>query len=276
MTPTETETETKVALLKIDHATVHRSGVNILDDVCFEIPQGQHTAIIGPNGSGKSTLMKVITRHLYPSAPANGAPPVTIFGNSVWNIFELRNLLGIVSPELQASFINAGGLTGMQSVLSGFFSTQGTSDRQKITAQMIDEAADALKIMGATELADKRMEIMSAGEARRVLIARALVHHPRALLLDEPTTGLDIAGRRQFLETLRTLCAQGVTLLLVTHHIDEVIPEIERVVLMRKGRVFADGAKNAVLNSDNLSSLFGLKVNLQESGSGYYSADLAE
>lgn len=144
-----------------------------------------------------------------------------------------------------------------------------------VTPEMKREAADALEELGASSLANKPMEIMSAGEARRVLIARALAHHPRALLLDEPTTGLDIAVRRKFLETLRALAAQGRTLLLVTHHIDEIIPEIERVILMKEGTVYADGEKEVVLTSSNLSAVFGIEIEVRRAARGYFAADLS-
>lgn len=259
-------------MLKIDQATVRRSGASILDNISLEIPEGEHTAIIGANGSGKSTLIKLISRHIYPAAHADGRPAVSIFGQTNWNVFELRNLLGIVSPELQSSFTAASGITGLDAVLSGFFATQGTFSHQLLTNEMQREALLALDAMGASNLADKTIEIMSAGEARRVLIARALVHHPRALLLDEPTTGLDIAGRRQFLETLRQLAAKGCTLIIVTHHIDEIIPEISRVVLLKEGRVHADGEKVSVLTRNNLTAVFGMEIDVRRSEVGYYAA----
>ena len=264
----------QVSLLKIDQATVQRDGIRILDSVSLEILDGQHTAIVGPNGSGKSTLIKLIARQLYALAHADGRPIVSIFGRSTWDVFELRTLLGIVSPELHTAFTAAGGITGLDSVLSGYFSSQGMENYQAVTPEMKQEAADALEELGASRLAAKPMEVMSAGEARRVLIARALVHHPRALLLDEPTTGLDIAVRSKFLEILRGLAAQGRTLLLVTHHIDEIIPEIERVILMKEGAVYADGDKADVLTSSNLSAVFGIEIEVRHSARGYFAADL--
>jgi iron complex transport system ATP-binding protein len=266
----------KFPLLKIDHATVQRNGVRIVDNLNLEIPEGQHTAIIGPNGSGKSTLIKLIARLLYPLAHDDGRPIVSIFGQSTWNVFELRTLLGIVSPDLHSAFTGAGGITGLDAVLSGFFASQGVAKHHKITSEMKREAIGALEELGASNLAAKPMEIMSTGEARRVLIARALVHHPHALLLDEPTTGLDMAASRHFLEMLRALAAQGRTLLLVTHHIDEIIPEIERVVLMKDGTIFADGAKAEVLTSRNLSKIFGMEVEVRCTARGYFAADLQQ
>jgi iron complex transport system ATP-binding protein len=265
----------QVSLLKIDDATVQKNGVKILNNLSIEIPEGQHTAIVGPNGSGKSTLIKLIARHLHPLAHADGRPIVSVFGQSNWNVFELRTLLGIVSPELQTAFTGAGRITGLDAVLSGYFASQGTASHHVVTPEMKRQAANALAELDASSLSDKTMEIMSAGEARRVLIARALVHHPRALLLDEPTTGLDIVVRRKFLETLRVLAAQGRTLLLVTHHIDEIVPEIERVILMKEGSIYADGAKRDVLTSQNLSAVFGMEIEVHSAARGYFMADLS-
>ena len=197
----------------------------------------------------------------------------SIFGKYNWNVFELRTLLGIVSPDLHNAFTGAGGITGLDAVVSGYFASQGTASHHKVTLEMKEEAANALIESGALNLADKPMEIMSAGEARRVLIARALVHNPRALLLDEPTTGLDIAARRKFLDTLRIMAAQKRTLLLVTHHIHEIIPEIERVVLMKDGTVYADGAKAEVLTTANLSAIFNADIAVHPASHGYFSAD---
>lgn len=247
----------------------------MLANLSLDIPEGQHTAIVGPNGSGKSTLIKLISRQLHPLAHADGRPIVSVFGQSNWNVFELRSLLGIVSPDLHSAFAGAGGITGIDAVVSGYFASQGTANHHTVTPEMKRQARNALAELGALSLADKPMETMSAGEARRVLIARALVHHPRALLLDEPTTGLDIAVRRKFLETLRVLAAQGRTLLLVTHHIDEIIPEIERVILMKEGSVYADGAKENVLTSKNLSAVFGMDIYVNRAARGYFTADLS-
>ncbi len=262
------------SLLKIDHATVQRNGVRILENVSLEIREGQHTAIVGPNGSGKSTLIKMIARQIYPLAHADGSSVVSIFGKTTWDVFELRTLLGIVSPDLQAAFAAGGGITGLDAVLSGYFASQGVANYQAVTPQMKRDAIETLKELGAAGLATKPVEIMSAGEARRVLIARALVHRPRAMLLDEPTTGLDIAVRHQFMENLRGLAAQRRTLLLVTHHIDEIVPEIERVILMKEGAIYADGPKREVLTSSNFSAVFGIEVEVRSLAHGYFAAEL--
>lgn len=261
-------------LLSLSHATVLRGGRPVLKDLSFEIPEGEHTAILGPNGSGKSSLMRLLTRQDYALQPEPEASPVRILGRERWDLFELRAQLGIVSADLHQAFFaaDAGGLRGgLDVVLSGFFASQGVFSHQQVLPDMRRRAEEALAQVGASHLAAKPFEELSTGEARRVLIARALVRDPRALLLDEPTTGLDLVARQHFLMMLQDIARQGKTILLVTHHIEEILPQIQRVILLREGRVFLEGPKEKVLTTTNLSLLYGAKVELQQSG-GYFSA----
>jgi len=258
-------------LLKMNGATLVKGGRRILDGLSLEIAPGQHTAIIGPNGSGKSSLVKLITRQHYPLARADGEPVMTIFGRARWDVFALRSLLGIVSADLHAAFVGDAGLRGLDAVVSGFFAAQGLALHHAVTPDMTRRASAALALADAATLAQRPLATMSTGEARRVLIARALAHDPRALLLDEPTTGLDLAARQRFLETLGGIARRGKTLLLVTHHVEEVLPEIGRVLLMQDGKIFRDGDKADVLTSETLSVLFDAPIEVRESG-GYYAA----
>lgn len=259
-------------LLEISGATLVKNGTRILDSLSLTVPEGQHTAILGPNGSGKSSLIKLLTRQHYPLARKGDGPPVLrIFGRERWHVTELRSLLGIVSADLHQDFTVDEVLTGMEAVLSGFFAALGLAAHHEVTRTMQTHAEEALNAVDAADLADKPLAWMSTGEARRILIARALAPRPRALLLDEPTAGLDLIARRRFLESLRPLARSGVTLILVTHHVGEIIPEIERVILMRQGAIFADGPKADVLTSPVLSALFDSPLAVQESA-GYYSA----
>ena len=258
-------------LLRIHEATVVKNGLCILDRLSLAIHEGEHTAILGPNGSGKTSLIKLITRQHYPLARADGQAPITIFGRDRWDIFELRSLLGIVSADLHQAFVGDA-VPGLEAVLSGFFASQGLARHHAVTPGMREQAREALALTEASHLAAKPMAEMSTGEARRVLIARALVHGPRALLLDEPTTGLDLIARRRFLETLRHIAGHGTTLILVTHHVEEILPEIGRVVLLRGGRVFRDGPKHEVLTAPTLTALFDAPVQVRHDGA-YYGAE---
>lgn len=254
-------------LIELDRATVCRGLVPVLHELSLRIEAGQHTAILGPNGCGKSSLVKLVTRELHALARA-GATPVRVLGHARWDVFALRAQLGLVAPDLQRDLLGAPAMTATEAVLSGFFASQRI-DAARVTLAMRERAAQALEHADATHLAPRLLAQLSTGEARRVLIARALAHRPQALLLDEPASGLDIAAQRHFLATLRVLAQAGTTLLLVTHHVDEIVPEIARVILLREGRVFADGAPAEVLTDQRVSALYGLPLRVERVGAGY-------
>lgn len=253
-------------LIELDRATVQRGATPALHELSLRVDAGQHTAILGPNGSGKSSLVKLITRELYAVAQA-GAAPVRVLGRTRWDVFELRAQLGLVAPDLQRDLLRAPGMSAADAVLSGFFASQRVP-QGAVTAAMRERAAQALAESDAAHLAARPLAELSTGEARRALIARALAHRPHALLLDEPTSGLDIAAQQQFLATLRRLARAGTTLVLVTHHVEEIVPEIDRVILLRAGRVFADGAAADVLTDERLSALYGMPLRVERSEAG--------
>jgi iron complex transport system ATP-binding protein len=229
-----------------------------LQDVTLRVDAGEHVCILGPNGCGKSTLIKTITRECYPVA--NEGSSISILGRERWNIFELRSLLGIVSPDLLASCTTEA--TGRDVVLSGFFSSTRIFPHHAPKPELLEKAHAALARLGIAHLAGRPVAQMSSGEAKRTLIARALVHEPQTLLFDEPSNALDIGAQMRLRDTMRELAQGGLGILLVTHHVSEIIPEIERVVLLRDGRVIADGRKEQILTADRLSSLFNTKIEL--------------
>ncbi|MDR9366436.1 MAG: ATP-binding cassette domain-containing protein [Balneolaceae bacterium] len=252
-------------ILEMNAATVRRDGINILDRFSLTIRMNENTAIIGPNGSGKSTFIKLITQDIYPIANKNGAPPVRMFGKNHWILEELKSKLSIVSSDLQNSFLHntkEGHISGLDVVVTGFFSSLRLFPHQTISDDLFDKAKDALSLMAATHLADKMLDEMSTGEVRRVLISRALVTEPEVLILDEPTTALDFVARHKFMDQIRKVVQSGTTLILVTHHIEEVIPEIGRIVLLKNGRKAFDGSKKEILNSENLSEIYDHPVKL--------------
>jgi iron complex transport system ATP-binding protein len=274
MSPDSTHTpDTSVPLLEIHAASVLRGEKLILDQLNLRLAVGQHTAILGANGSGKSTLIRLISRQLYPLARGDGAPVIRVFGRDRWSVSELRSLIGIVSPAMQLDYTSDTPLEVFDAVVSGFFAARGLGLDHKVTPDMHERALEALAQMEATPLIGREMASLSTGEARRVLIARALVHRPRALLLDEPCAGLDPASRRRFLESLRQLARHGTTLLLVTHHVEEILPEIDHVLLLREGKLLREGSKAKVLTDAELTAAFGMRMQVARQGE-YYSADV--
>jgi iron complex transport system ATP-binding protein len=261
------------AVLQLTDATVVRNGTTILDGISLTVRTGDHTAILGPNGAGKTTLINLLTLDLYPLARTNGDPAaVQVFGRERWNVFDLRSHLGIVTADLHQRFVAgncAGQIRGLDAVVSGFFATQGFLRGHDVTDAIREAARRALEEVEAGHLAAKMLDEMSTGEARRVLIARSLVMRPKALVLDEPTAALDVVARRRFLDVIRRIAQQGTTIVLVTHHVEEILPEIDHVVLLKDGRVAADGRKAAVLTGERLSDVFGAPVAV-DVADGYY------
>jgi iron complex transport system ATP-binding protein len=253
------------ALLELRNITVMRGDNIALRDLSLTIGAGEHVAILGPNGCGKSTLIKTISRDCYPLSRPESS--VAIMGESTWNVFDLRSMLGIVSNDLMTQCTRE--ITGFEIVLSGFFSSIGIWPNHHVSAAMRAKAGEVLHRLDAEHLAEKPVDEMSSGEARRMLIGRALVHDPGALLLDEPSTSLDLFAQHELRETVRSLAQSGMGILLVTHHLSDIIPEIERVIFMRAGQVVGDGPKEKMLTAPALRGLFGLEVELAQRD-GYY------
>jgi iron complex transport system ATP-binding protein len=252
-------------LLSLAHVTVMRGDRAALHDINLEIARGEHVCILGPNGCGKSTLIKTITRECYPLARHGSS--ISILGRERWDIFELRSLLGIVSPDLLASCTTDA--TGRDVVQSGFFSSTRIFPHHHPDPKHLALADEAMARLGIAHLADRAVAEMSSGEAKRTLIARALAHKPQTLLFDEPSNALDIGAQLQLRDTMRELANSGLGIMLVTHHVSEIIPEIQRVVLLREGRILADGPKSSVLTEEHLASLFGVAVRLDKHD-GYF------
>jgi len=252
-------------LVQFDNVTIVRNGRTTLDGVTLSIGRGENVAILGPNGCGKSTLVMAISGDLRPYA---GRGKMRVGGLDRWNLFDLRKSLGIVSNELQ-SFC-AKEVTGLDVVVSGFFGSFGVLEPYEVTEQQSEKALETLRFLDASHLANRLTNELSSGEGRRILIARALVNDPSALLLDEPTTSLDIKSGNLLVKTLRKIASTGTNVVLVTHHVEEIVPEIRRVILLRDGKVFLEGPTESVMTSQNLSELFDADVRLEHSCGTYH------
>jgi iron complex transport system ATP-binding protein len=248
--------------IELRQVNVARGGRVVLHDVNLTIRAGEHVAILGPNGCGKSTLILTMTCQIYPIVQPGMV--VRIFGRERWDLTELRKRFGVVAAGLLGELPGerTAVTTGLDAVIAGFFSASTLWPNLRVTGEMRERAAEALERMEALDLAERLVGEMSAGEKRRILIARALVHRPRQLLLDEPSNALDLAAQRELRETLRRLAREGTGLVLVTHHLGDILPEIERVILMRGGRIVGDGPREELLTETRLSELFQTPVRI--------------
>jgi iron complex transport system ATP-binding protein len=254
-------------ILELQHVTAYRGPTRVFNDLSLDIAAGCQTAILGPNGAGKSTLLKLLSREIYPVQRSGST--IRIFGQERWNVFDLRAHFGIVSHDLQHEYW--GYVRGLSVILSGYYDSTDTWAHQQFSAEDRARAEGVMERLGVAELQDRPFAAMSTGEQRRFLLGRALINDPDALLLDEPTSGLDLKACFQYLDIVRSLMQSGKTVILVTHHIHEIPPEVSRVVLLKDGAVLADGAKEALLSSARLSQLFDTPIELVRAN-GFYQA----
>ena len=254
-------------IIDFQNVTVFQGRNKVLDDFSLTIDESQSTVILGPNGSGKTTLLKLLNRELYIVEEKNSS--LKIFEKDRWNVDELRSNLGVVSQHLQYGYSSSA--IGLYVVLSGFYSSDGIWQHQEFDKGKLDRAKEVMDLLSITHLKDREFSTMSTGEQRKFLLARSLVNDPAVLVFDEPTSGLDMSTCFQYLEIIRELISMGKKVILVTHHIHEIPPEVTRVILLKEGRVIEDGDKDQILTNTNLTNLFDWPIRVIKEN-GYYQA----
>jgi iron complex transport system ATP-binding protein len=252
-------------IIEIKNVTAYRGDTKVFDGLSLELIRGRNTVILGPNGAGKTTLLKLLTREIYPVYREDSY--LRILGQDNWNVWELRAHLGIVSHDLQREYV--GYARGISVILSGYFASMNVWAHQHFSEDQIQRAEQVMNDLGIAHLKQKLFAEMSTGEQRRFLLGRALVNDPDTLILDEPTSGLDLQACFHYLDIIRKLMRDGKTVILVTHHIHEIPPEISHALLLKSGRVIAEGEKLKVLTSENLGRLFDVPVQLVQAN-GFY------
>ena len=254
-------------IIDFQNVTVFQGRNKVLDDFSLTIDESQSTVILGPNGSGKTTLLKLLNRELYIVEEKNSS--LKIFEKDRWNVDELRSNLGVVSQHLQYGYSSSA--IGLYVVLSGFYSSDGIWQHQEFDKGKLDRAKEVMDLLSITHLKDREFSTTSTGEQRKFLLARSLVNDPAVLVFDEPTSGLDMSTCFQYLEIIRELISMGKKVILVTHHIHEIPPEVTRVILLKEGRVIEDGDKDQILTNTNLTNLFDWPIRVIKEN-GYFQA----
>ena len=254
-------------IIDFQNVTVFQGRNKVLDDFSLTIDESQSTVILGPNGSGKTTLLKLLNRELYIVENKNSS--LKIFEKDRWNVDELRSNLGVVSQHLQYGYSSSA--IGLYVVLSGFYSSDGIWQHQEFDKAKLDRANEVMDLLSISHLKDREFSTMSTGEQRKFLLARSLVNDPAVLVFDEPTSGLDMSTCFQYLEIIRELISMGKKVILVTHHIHEIPPEVTRVILLKEGRVIEDGDKDQILTNTNLTNLFDWPIRVIKEN-GYFQA----
>ena len=253
----------KSFLIEIKNSDVFLGGNLVLKSLSWTMNEGENWAVVGNNGSGKTTLMKLIFGE---TLPVYGGQ-VNWFGKREHSpLLEVREKLGYVSAEYQNNYDRPA--IGWEVVASGFFSSIGL--HESVTPDQKESALKAMAHLGIEALSHTRFRQMSYGEARRVLLARAMVHRTKLLILDEPCAGLDIPTREHFLMTLEKLSKKGTSMIYVTHRIEEIMPCVTHVLFLKDGQISAQGKKDEMLKSESLSHALGCTLSVEKKSDRYW------
>jgi iron complex transport system ATP-binding protein len=239
------------AVLELAEVTFRRNGKQIIDGISLTVNEGEHWALLGPNGAGKSTLLGFCAANMFPTSGT-----VRILGQQMGRVdlSVLRHSIGHVNPRHQLQY----SLTVREVVMTGITATIDTPMRWTASTEE-DERADAMiAAVGLSHKAGDVWPTLSQGERGRTLIARALISEPRLLLLDEPSTGLDVAAREQLLETIDSLdqTHPEVASILVTHHLEELPITTTHALLISEGRTVASGPARETITTETVSEAF--------------------
>ena len=247
-------------LIEMQNVQVRRGKTEVFSSLSLTLPSDRSSAVIGPNGSGKSTLLKLIFRDLYPEANENSI--FKILGQLPRERDQLRLRMGLVSHELQTKIDK--GSSALQIVVSAYYSSLTTYSHQSYTTEQYETARRYLEFVGIGHLSEQFFVALSTGEQRRCLLARSLIHDPEYLILDEPTSGLDIKATHQYMETMAMLIASGKKIVLVTHHLHEILPEIDWFVFLKSGQLVNEGERTELLTDEKISDLFEIPIQIAE------------
>src|SRR4051812_45496231 len=252
--------------LELRDVSLARGGRQILRDVSWSIPHGTCAAILGPNGSGKSTLARILAGYMWPSSG-----DVFIDGSHFGEVDlnELRRSVRLV--QAAGPYDVDAELSTHEVVLTGLFGTIGLFNQT--TPEDATHADELLSRVGLSRVRDSKYATLSSGERVRALIARALMQRPQLLLLDEPTAGLDLLSREQVLATVQSMledAANAPTIVMITHHVEELPPATTRVLLLDEGTIAMDGRPEEVLQAERLSKVYRCPLTVRREAGRFY------
>jgi len=253
----------KKPVIALYNIILEREGVRILDNINWEVRSGEHWAVIGQNGAGKTLLLKILSTYLWPTSGS-----VEMLGEEFGKIelYKLRQNISWISSALEQDMPQV--QTVLEVVLSGYFSTLRLFDAPP--KHVVKRAKMLLQLLGLGDHERQLFATLSVGEKKKALIARATLKKPRLLLLDEICAGLDPIARRNYLDSVQQLInKERISVLFVTHHLEEIFPEITHVLGLKQGRVIFSGRKEDQMNSENMVALFGDGVKLRRRGELY-------
>ena len=259
--------------LELRNVSVVRDGNHILKSIDLDIFQGENVAIIGANGSGKTTLIKLLRGDIRPYYDEDHPATMRIFGMDLWNMFDIRRRMGVVSMDLQNMFRSDTSV--FEVICSGFFNSLDVLRDMTVTDEMKKQVYSCAVMMGIDDLLVRTIECLSLGEMRRALISRALVTEPKLLVLDEPMTGLDVVMKSKFRRMFDILIDRGVCIVMITHDLTDIPSSVRRIVAVKDGSIFIDGPKDKVLTNKVISEVYGESIKVQEDN-GVYTMYLCE
>jgi len=250
------------------YVSYETSSSPVLENINLKIDTNQHWVILGANGSGKSTLIKLFSTDILPNTKYPFKK--NIFSKEIWDVFELKKNLGIITSDLHNQFQERGAfLTAYEAVISGYYASIGVFGHHSYTKEQHEKTLEVLEFLEISEIKDKKVSEMSTGQLRRCIIGRALIHDPKAFILDEPTVGLDIKAQNSFIKIMQKL-SKKASIILITHHVEEIFNEITHAALMYNKTIFLQGEKESILSSESLSKIFELNLNLIKEKDKYH------
>ncbi|KIL34749.1 molybdenum ABC transporter ATP-binding protein [Cohnella kolymensis] len=242
-------------MIHLQQLTLRRGEKDILRGVDLHVNQGEQWTLLGRNGCGKSTVLEIINGYLFPTSGT-----VDVLGSRYGqvDVREIRKKIGYISPSLIEKLtlrdpvweIVVGGALAYLRIY------------EEVPDALRERAHDELERVGLRALAAQPFGTLSQGERKKVLLARTMMAEPQLLILDEPCAGLDLYERERFLDALSGLSAQNLSMLYVTHHIEEIVPLFTHVALMSEGQIVASGPKQAVLTPERLKAAYDLPISI--------------